>query len=624
MTDRRPKQEFPPEADEATVIVLMSVVKADEKVLKEELDLIQSFFSHQLEVSPERLASIGALVARYAVEPLPEKNLIETLEKLPESARHILYSVALEIAVVDDDLDDSERDALTQIGHSFGLSDQEIQARLLEVLRRKEDAFSLLGVDPDSDWPEIEAAYEAEKEKYSPSGLSKLGVAFQSLALERLERIDWAYQTLVAVRKSSGQSDEVEQNVERTTREKSWLDSASEIPEEFKAESDLELWERLPDHLERSWQDGERDWDILSRRLGFSGELVPSLDALGQEYGISRERVRQIENKGRRVVRSLLLTGSCQDQSIHPRVVALCRSIFGAIQASIVAPVTCQNDFTTRLEKELAWNVFSATGLYPIVEEWLELTHVRMLDETFVFHSHSTRDISNFEVAARALLEWLQGCGGRASAQKVREGIYRELSTLRCPPEDFFRLVPGVSLTRNGVLALAGAEPDTPAPPVELEQTTEGWDREEIGKLIEGFFSMHFLNSVAFRILGLHIQSETGLSYRIASDIIRQHPAVIRERVRGRMFASLRRNWREEESAKGRFTKPTAQELVDEFLRDKVRGDVELALNDVLEDLARETGASISGLADYVERSEHCRRFDRGGQIWVTSAPYQL
>jgi uncharacterized tellurite resistance protein B-like protein len=607
----------------------MSVVRADQEVLTEELELVQSFFSHQLKVSAERLESIRELVTRYAVEPLPEECLLDTLGKLPQSARHLLFSVALEIAVVDDDLADAERNEIQKIGRSFGLSSLEIQSRLLEVVRRSEDAFSLLGVEPDSDWATIQRAYQSEKDKYSPTALSKLGVAFQSLALDRLERIEWAYQTLEAIYAYSDLPGEKERSVPSIKRKirpktETWTEFQPGPTEEYRTESDFDLWQRLPEILEKNWQGTQRDWDVFKRRLGLFGNSVPSLDELGQEYGISRERVRQIENLGRRVVRALLLTGNCEDQSIHPRIVELCRSVFGAIQSAIAAPVMRQNEFVQGLEKELGWKVFSSTGLYPIIEEWLELNHVEMFEDSYVFHSHSSRDIHSFELAARALTTFLSE-SGTTPVQKAREALHRELSILRCPPEDFFPLVPGVSLER-GFLSLESAAPSRPSTPevLEVELMTDEWDPNKIGDLVEGYFSRHFLTSVSFRLLGLHIQTKTGLPFRIASDVLRQHPAVARERVRGRIFARLRRNWREEEAAKRAFSQPTVQELVDDFLRERVRGDTEVALGEILEELARETGASAFGLADFVERSEHCRRFDRGGQTWVTSVPHSL
>ena len=189
---------FPAEADEAAVLLLMSVVRADQKVLKEELDSIRSFFSHQLQVSQERLHSIQQKMARYALESIPEERLREALERFPESARHLLFSAALEIAMIDDELVESERLELLRIGEAFGLSEHQVQASLLEAADRREDAYSLLGVSSETPWPLIEVAYHAERELYSPARVAKLGVAFQSLALDRLERIEWAYRKLAA------------------------------------------------------------------------------------------------------------------------------------------------------------------------------------------------------------------------------------------------------------------------------------------------------------------------------------------------------------------------------------------------------------------------------------------
>ena len=88
-------QGFPGEADEAAVLLLMSVVRADQKVLKEELDSIRSFFSEELQVSQERLHSIQEQMARYAHEAIPEEKFRNALERLPESAlRHVVIGGA--------------------------------------------------------------------------------------------------------------------------------------------------------------------------------------------------------------------------------------------------------------------------------------------------------------------------------------------------------------------------------------------------------------------------------------------------------------------------------------------------------------------------------------------------
>lgn len=53
-----------------------------------------------------------------------------------------------------------------------------------------------------------------------------------------------------------------------------------------------------------SWRDGERLWFIVCRRFGFDGKPPETLQGLGQQLDISRERVRQLERKALRRCRT--------------------------------------------------------------------------------------------------------------------------------------------------------------------------------------------------------------------------------------------------------------------------------------------------------------------------------
>jgi transcriptional regulator with XRE-family HTH domain len=44
-------------------------------------------------------------------------------------------------------------------------------------------------------------------------------------------------------------------------------------------------------------RDGERLHEVVVRRFGLDGELSDTLQALGDRFGVSRERIRQLENK---------------------------------------------------------------------------------------------------------------------------------------------------------------------------------------------------------------------------------------------------------------------------------------------------------------------------------------
>jgi RNA polymerase primary sigma factor len=46
-----------------------------------------------------------------------------------------------------------------------------------------------------------------------------------------------------------------------------------------------------------------KEIEVVKARFGFDGEIVQSLDKVGERFGVSKERIRQIENKALRKLR---------------------------------------------------------------------------------------------------------------------------------------------------------------------------------------------------------------------------------------------------------------------------------------------------------------------------------
>lgn len=604
---------FPAEADEAAVLLLMSVVRADQKVLKEELDSIRSFFSHQLQVSQERLHSIQQKMARYALESIPEERLREALERFPESARHLLFSAALEIAMIDHELVESERLELLRIGEAFGLSEHQVQASLLEAADRREDAYSLLGVSSETPWPLIEVAYHAERELYSPARLAKLGVAFQSLALDRLERIEWAYRKLAAAfQEEPGPAEPLPPRVSAgfgRAQEKRAYE-----PEELDSDSPSRLWNQLPRILEQIWRGSERDWDILQRRLGLVQEPVQTREEIARDYELCRQQVRQIESQGKRILRSLLLNGRFHQQFLHPNLLKLCRTVFQAIQQARTEPVMTVEEYKSHLRAELGWEAFSPSGLFSLFEDWLEITRYTILGEDFVFYDHQARQIEAFESACAQVHRYLKAQGGSSGADSIGQALYRKFDELRCSAEVFLELLPGVQVSEGGVVSL---DDEATAPKAESSEPVLTEEDVKLGELVESFFSRSLHTTVSFRTLGLHIQDAARVPYRVATSMLRHHPAVSRERVGGRVYVGLRRDWRESLATRRVRFQPSVQELLDDFLRERLRGEERVALQELLPELQLETGAAAHELPSYVENSVACRVFERDGKKWL-------
>ena len=520
--------EFPSQADHPIVVLLMAVVKADQKVLEEEVELVHSFFSRQLRLSSKRLSRIRSLVARYSKEDISTELLENAIEKIPEAARELIFSQAVDIAIVDDELSSEERERLLLVGRHFGLSDTEIRRFIREAVNRREDAFSLLEVTPDADWEEILAAYEKQKRRYAPSQVAALGVAFQNLALERLDRIDWAFQTLESIynlEPSQGGGPPSESNepllldslnlpgsfqsrlerAEIASREQleallakkkvkgmraktrqmfehlaSCLNEATDSAGRFHQDifdqlfpqrtrvtraagvgkdetfprevpgSERELWQQFPEYLSTLWKSDEREWDVLQRRIGLAGHPTETLQEIADSYDVSRERVRQLESRGKRKIRGFLLRGELNGVNAHPAVTELSEKVLSAVQDALIEYVSPLSVYTEFLKESLGWNAYSTQGVFGLFEEWAGVSHDGSLEEEFVFREHDHSQIRAFNGAIKAVQQYLSSlpCGARLA--ELVDCLAEYEPKLRCSVEQCVFLAPEVVRNSDG------------------------------------------------------------------------------------------------------------------------------------------------------------------------------
>lgn len=118
------------------------------------------------------------------------------------------------------------------------------------------------------------------------------------------------------------------------------LDSGSDSPEElgsFVSSNDntedevtnSALWETAKNILKRK-KIKQRDIELFEERMGLDGRGIRTLDTIGKEYGITRERARQIEGKIIKILRSpenrALLNGELQ-KAPNPKGNNLCETI---------------------------------------------------------------------------------------------------------------------------------------------------------------------------------------------------------------------------------------------------------------------------------------------------------
>jgi|HubBroStandDraft_3_1064219.scaffolds.fasta_scaffold82451_1 RNA polymerase primary sigma factor len=151
------------------------------------------------------------------------------------------------------------RHGMSKMGHAIALPDDK-RASLLELRRAEEDLTQVLGRTPS----EAEIA-------------SELGLNVD--ALYQLRRTEMRVVSANVPIGEDGETELLEM-----------LDGASEEGDDAVDRSDLS------DALDRVLKNlGERDREILRLRFGFATGRVETLETVAKNYGITRERVRQLE-----------------------------------------------------------------------------------------------------------------------------------------------------------------------------------------------------------------------------------------------------------------------------------------------------------------------------------------
>lgn len=130
----------------------------------------------------------------------------------------------------------------------------------------------------------------------------------------------------------------------------------------------------------------ERSRDIIKRRFAIKTDEVETLESIGKEYGITRERVRQIESQGKKILMNL-------EQSLQPVTDAF-KEIF-VINGGLLA-----DDHIVALSRQTFGSILSAAHVYLYLEILPGYKHISR-DTTFGPHWRH-QDVNSAQAVAVA------------------------------------------------------------------------------------------------------------------------------------------------------------------------------------------------------------------------------
>lgn len=199
----------------------------------------------------------------------------------------------------------------------------------------------------------------------------------------------------------------------------------------------------------------------VQRRFGLEGLNKLTLDEIGQAYGVTRERIRQIEEKALKALKDALLEKRYSGKSFHvqPEIINFVRALFEAVAREAKGFVS-ETELMSRVEevikvkadkhKDILGLLFNLFGLHPVnidayesdqiweygktdqgkvleqclkqIDNLLNFEQTEPMDEFDVLVKINARLPKNKKIDSLQLHKFLELCG---SIEKRADGLYQ-------------------------------------------------------------------------------------------------------------------------------------------------------------------------------------------------------
>lgn len=177
----------------ASLLVLSAaVMKADGNVKKSELDYVKRFF----------LQNFGQEQAEKYILTLREilKQDIKIDEVSQQIGRYMNYSSKLQllhylfgIASADAQVQENEVSVIEMISRYMGINTSDFDSIKAMFVKKVDDAYTILGIDPSASDDEVKKAYREMAKKNHPDKVSYLGEDVRKAAEKKFQEINDAY-----------------------------------------------------------------------------------------------------------------------------------------------------------------------------------------------------------------------------------------------------------------------------------------------------------------------------------------------------------------------------------------------------------------------------------------------
>ncbi|NPC81989.1 DnaJ domain-containing protein, partial [Pyxidicoccus fallax] len=181
--------------------LFIEVAHADGDVRREEVREVRNYFESVLGYGPESLRVVRGHLKEFLARP-PDLDAAARAcgEQLPSAERYRLLDTLFELALVDGDLQRSEREALRRAARGLGISEEDEQAIAVQHLGEADDHYAVLGLTPDATDADVKKAFRRLAAEYHPDKVSHLGRQAAEQAARRFQEVRDAYEEIRRLR----------------------------------------------------------------------------------------------------------------------------------------------------------------------------------------------------------------------------------------------------------------------------------------------------------------------------------------------------------------------------------------------------------------------------------------
>jgi DnaJ like chaperone protein len=193
--DTNPSRYLPNDFSAALLVLCAAVMKADQRIMKSELDFVKNFFSRQFGEghTKERMLLFREILKQEIVIGQVCEQIRANVDA---PSRLELLHLLFGLAASDGSPGEAEITTISQISYLIGINPRDFESIKAMFVKSVDSSYTILEIERSATVEEIKKAYRRMAVKYHPDKVHHLGPEYNKDAQEKFKKINEAYEKI--------------------------------------------------------------------------------------------------------------------------------------------------------------------------------------------------------------------------------------------------------------------------------------------------------------------------------------------------------------------------------------------------------------------------------------------